>query len=350
MHDQSDGDEGANWDDRFSFGWARVSSSDSNGQLDTPSSTDISVLSLVTSDHATFYRQQVEALGRLGVRTEVVPVRGTRAATGYGTRRSVTDYLGLVTAVRRRDLREYDLIHANYGLTAPAAFAQRTCPVVLSLWGSDLSGRLGMLGRLGARRASETIVMSDRMAEQLGADCTVIPHGVDLDQFAPMGRERALDSVDWDPAARHVLFPYPRDRAVKNYPLARQLVDVADARLAERVVLHTLEERVAHERMPVLMNAANAMVLVSESEGSPNTVKEAMACNLPVIARDVGDVRERLHSVEPSVVAEEPAALGDGLASVLEAAERSNGREHVQDLSLERAAERTLSVYLSAIR
>ncbi|AGN00040.1 Glycosyltransferase-like protein [Salinarchaeum sp. Harcht-Bsk1] len=316
---------------------------------DSPS-TDVSVLSLVTSDHATFYRQQVEALGRLGVRTEVVPVSGTRAATGDGSERSLVDYLGLVADVRKRDLSAYDLVHANYGLTVPAAFAQRTCPVVLSLWGSDVSGRFGWIGRLGARRASETIVMSSGMAETLRSDCTVIPHGVDLELFEPMDREQALSSVGWAQAAKHVLFPYPSDRAVKNYPLARRLVDVADARLPDDVVLHTLDERVAHERMPVLMNAADAMVLVSASEGSPNTVKEAMACNLPVVARDVGDVRERLRGVEPSVVAEEEQALVDGLVAVLDDRERSNGREHVQELSVDRVAERTLGVYLSAIR
>jgi glycosyltransferase involved in cell wall biosynthesis len=48
---------------------------------------------------------------------------------------------------------------------------------------------------------------------------------------------------------------------------------------------------VAHEQIPLWMNAANALILPSRREGMPNVVLEALACGIPVIASDAGDVK-----------------------------------------------------------
>lgn len=305
----------------------------------------LSVLSLVTAPQATFYRDRLEALSELGVATTVLPVSGTDEAADPSDTRSVTDYLRLTADVARRPLEEYDLVHANYGLTGPPALVGSDLPVVLSLWGSDLFGRYGPITRLAARRADAVVVMSERMAEALGRDCEVIPHGVDLELFRPQPRWESLAAVGWDPAARHVFFPYPSSRAVKNYPLAERAVEGADRRLEVPVQLHAADEHIPHWKMAVYMSAADALALPSEHEGSPNTVKEALACNLPVVATDVADVAERLEGVEPSAVCESEPAFVDALTAVLRRPERSNGREHVRELSVERAARDVLEVY-----
>ena len=93
------------------------------------------------------------------------------------------------------------------------------------------------------------------------------------------------------------------------------------------------------------MNAADALLLTSKLEGSPNTVKEAMACNLPVVSTDVGDVRTRLENVTPSAVCTSEAELVDRLVEVLETGERSNGRTHVETVSWDRMADEIIQVY-----
>lgn len=309
---------------------------------------DLSVLSLVTSPHATFYVDQVTELAKLGVETTEVRVPGATSADG-SERRSPSDYLRLVAEVARRPLDSFDLVHANYGLTAPAALAQTRLPVVVSLWGSDLSGRYGWIGRFSARFADAVIVMSERMRAELGTDCAVVPHGVDFDLFRPRLRSEALAEVGWAPSKRHVFFPYPSTREVKNYPLAERAVAVADRRLAESVELHAADSRIPHDAMPAYMNAADVMVLPSKREGSPNTVKEALACNLPVVAMDVGDVAEWVEDVSPSTVCRSPSAFADALVSVLRSGERSNGRDQVRWLSTEWTARRILDVYLNVV-
>jgi teichuronic acid biosynthesis glycosyltransferase TuaC len=92
------------------------------------------------------------------------------------------------------------------------------------------------------------------------------------------------------------------------------------------------------------------LLCASMYEGSPNVVKEALACNLPVVSAPVGDVAERLAGVSPSeVVPRDPHIMGEALAKILMARSRSNGREHVAHLSLDQVAQRVLAVYRSVL-
>lgn len=300
------------------------------------------VLTLTTNVDAPFMTQQMEALEDRGVSFSTVSISGTADAE---TSRSPADYLRTVPTVLREAGNGYDLVHAHYGLTAPMALAQVRKPVVLSLWGSDVHGPVAPISRASAPFCDEVVVMSREMREVLGRECTVIPDGVDLEKFRPEPQDRAASEVGWDDANGYdVLFPYSPARQVKNYPRAERVVTVVDNLLERPVRLRTVSG-VDHDAVSDYMNAADALILTSHSEGSPNSVKEALACNLPVVAVDVGDVRERLSGVEPSRVATSDEELIQGLLEILERGERSNGREAAREVSIDRTAERMLEVY-----
>ncbi|MGQ3414270.1 glycosyltransferase [Natrinema sp. LN54] len=301
------------------------------------------VLTLTANADAPFMNQQMAALEDRGVSFTTVPVAGEVDAD---TDRSPADYIRTVPEVIKEAGNGYDLIHAHYGLTAPMALAQLRKPVVLSLWGSDVHGPIAPVSRASAPFCDEVVVMSEEMREVLGRDCTVIPDGVDLELFRPEPQEQAKATVGWDDdeSAYNVLFPYSPARGVKNYSRAERVVNVVDNLLERPVRLRTVYG-VDHDAVADYMNAADALVLTSDSEGSPNSVKEALACNLPVVAVDVGDVRERLAGVDPSHVATSDEDLVRGLIDVLERDERSNGREAASEVSIERTADRMLAVY-----
>jgi glycosyltransferase involved in cell wall biosynthesis len=225
---------------------------------------------------------------------------------------------------------------------------QPNLPVVLSLWGSDLHGKYGPLSQQCARHVDAVIVMSEAMAAELDVESHVIPHGVDLDRFAPAAQREARERVGWDQDAIQVLFPYPKQRDVKDYPRAERVVDAIRGEFDERIELQTLFS-VPHEEMSHYMNAADVLLLTSKHEGSPNAVKEAMACNLPVVATDVGDVRERLDGVDPSFVCRTDEELIDGLSAVLERRERSNGREIIRPVSVENTGRQIADVYAAVL-
>ena len=301
------------------------------------------VLILTANADAPFMNQQIDELERRGVTFTVLPIAGDASDV---TSRSPMDYLRMVPKVVSESGNGYDLIHAHYGLTTPVALSQLRTPVVMSLWGSDVHGPAKPVSKACAPLCDEVIVMSEEMREELGYDCRVIPDGIDLEKFAPSSQRQARERVGWDDAgdAYQVLFPYRPGRTVKNFPRAERVVAAAE-RLLDRPIDLRVVHQVDHDAVPDYMNAADALLLTSRSEGSPNSVKEAMACNTPVVATDVGDVRERLAGVDPSHVGTTDAELVDGLVDVLQRGERSNGREAAREVSIERTADRILEVY-----
>nr|WP_232688884.1 glycosyltransferase [Halobacterium zhouii] len=305
----------------------------------------MTILSLTPALGSPFYRTQISSLESLNVDSEPLPVPGEIDVSDANANRSVRDYLRYLGRVRRAVDDRHDVVHANYGLTAPHALAQSTAPVVLSLWGSDVFGRFGWLSKACAPLCDEVVVMSESMADELPCDATVIPHGVDLDRFAPRPRSDALAEIGWDPDAKHVLFPAPTARPEKDFPRAWRVYDAACDRLDERVVLHAPDGQLPHHEMPAVMNAADALLLTSRHEGSPNVVKEAMACNLPVVSTPVGDVPERLDGVSQSAVHADDDDLADALATILADGRRSNGRDAAAAVSVERTAARYRDVY-----
>ena len=307
------------------------------------------VLNLVTYEESRFFKQQVETLSARGIDMDTLSVPGRHTNTDDSSEsRSILDYLRFYPPVLSASFGEYDLVHANYGLTAPAALAQPNLPVVLSLWGSDLLGKYGRISKWCARRADSVIVMSPEMLAALDCEATVIPHGVDLERFQPQPQSTARGRVGWRHDAQHVLFPYPASKDVKNYPRAERVVDRARERFPGAVELHTVHG-VPHKRMPDYMNAADLLLLTSRREGSPNSVKEALACNLPVVATDVGDVAARLEDVDHSSVCRTDDELVEAVLSALRADGRSNGRARAREVSLEEMGEEIEAVYRSVV-
>jgi glycosyltransferase involved in cell wall biosynthesis len=149
---------------------------------------------------------------------------------------------------------------------------------------------------------------------------------VDLDLFRPMDREACRRELGWTGPERVVLFN-ANNPALKRLDLAQAAV----RRLNEQgmpVRLEVLAGGITPDHMPVLMNAADALLLCSDQEGSPTMVKEAMACTLPVVSSDVGDVQQRLRDVRPGDVVEQAVEpLAGALMDVLRDGGRSNGRE-----------------------
>ena len=262
--------------------------------------------------------------------------------------RSPREYLRYEAEVLRTVAgKEFDLVHANYGLVAPFAFAQPVRPVVLTLWGSDAMGEAGWLtslSRVAASRSDAVIAPSKPVARAVDAPTHRVPFGVDTDRFRPMDREAARAELGWDTDGPVVLFPYPASREVKNYPLAESVVES----LPVDADLRTMSG-VPHDRVPLHMNASDAVLVTSKRESGPMVVKEAAACNVPVVASDVGFVREVLSDVRLSHVCTTETEFVNALAAVLDDGGRADGRDRIDDLGLERMGRRIREVYAEVL-
>lgn len=283
-------------------------------------------------------------------------------------RRSLWQLIRLGVSLRRHIRRQKpDLVHVHWGSSAALVtvlFSPR--PVVVSFCGSDLlgnynsrgkrtwSGRLSsLLSKLASLKAARIITKTEELKHSLWKlvwDKTdIIPNGVDMEFFAPMPQSEARRRLGWEHNQPAVLF-INRDGAwVKDPLLARAAYNRA-RELAPELKL-VWGERLPPEDMPLYYNAADVLLLTSRHEGSNNTIKEALACGLPVVATRCGDVEERLAGVTPGGVCDRSVdELGCKLAEATRSRQRSNGRDQISDLSLEKVALRVLDCYREALR
>jgi len=251
-----------------------------------------------------------------------------------------------------------------------AGITTRACsqkPVVVSYCGSDLFGEGGVGSLLrravgayrvhashqAARRAAAVIVKSAGLAKALPADVDpkklfIVPNGIDMERFRPLDRQECRARVGWCDDRFHVLFTNGNGDPRKRIELARAAVEA----LRRRGVATQLNPipRVSHADVPIWMNAADAVILTSIHEGSPNAIKEALACNRPIVSVDVGDVRERIEGVAGCyLVTANPDAVADGLYSVYTGPRTVMGRPQMGELSLEAVTAKLIRIYESVL-
>lgn len=305
--------------------------------------------------YCVFIKRQMESLVERGLRCDVLFIRGYRSPLAYPLA-MLRLALWSVSGKRR-----YRLVHAHGGEAALAAAFYRRAPLLVSYMGDDLLGtprsdasiylssriRRSIIRR-HSRVASRTITKSREMQavlpRKVQAVNTVLPNGVDTDLFQPFDRTAARRELGWNANERVALFVGDPALARKRHFLAKAAVQLARRELPD------LRLEVAHgvtpDRIPLLMNGADCLLLTSSIEGSPNVVKEALMCNLPVIATPAGDITELLEGVVPSNVREpSESALCDALVECLREPRRSNGREVSARLDSRIVADSLLALY-----
>ena len=285
----------------------------------------------------TFVYEQVRALRVLGVDMDVLFVNGRSSRWNY--------LAGYLRFWRQLTYVKYDLIHAQYVFSGWIARSQFCLPVVQSFHGAgEMAGYQGWLCRQLAPLVNEVIVTSAEHKESLGyAAAHIIPCGVDFDLFVPRPRDEARAELGWDPSRKVVMWvgdPRPEKRvdlAYAAYDLLRQRRDDVELKMVSKV---------EHSAIPTYMNAADVLILTSDLEGSPVVIKEAMACNLPIVSVAVGDVPEVIRGVEGCFLAQRtPEDFAAKLDVALSFERRTRGREAIGHLRTQEEAKRILALY-----
>jgi teichuronic acid biosynthesis glycosyltransferase TuaC len=231
-----------------------------------------------------FVRDQVEALRAFGD----IDVELHSFDPPGGIRPYLREALTLARSHRGS---HYDVVHSHYGLTGFCALALRgTRSRVVTFHGDDLRlSKVAPISRLVARLSDLPATVSAGLARSeaagLGGPGTrrrvaVLPCGIDLERLRPMPRREAREQLGLDPDGRYLLFPADPARPEKRVELARQLVPDGVE------LIHY--DNTPPERVPLYINSANAVLVTSEREGFGLAPLEALACDVPVLATDVG--------------------------------------------------------------
>ena len=293
-----------------------------------------------------FVEEQVASLRRRGLRVDVLVINGVEEG--------LSAYLRGFANIRRVLQKErYDLIHAHYVFSGDLLIAQRLIPgvrvppVVLTQHGPETQiGWTPPLCRWTSRRVTRTSATSRRVEQALGLpDVSILACGVDTDLFRPMPRAEARAALGLPPEARLVLFAGMPHRPEKRFDLVKAAVTQLRETLPEAQLI--VAESEPHDRIPLFMNACDVLILASAAEGSPMVIKEAMACNLPIVTVGVGDTEEVIAGTAGCYLAQPDAgSLADKLTQALAFDGRTRGREAVmQTLSLDAIAARLETLY-----
>lgn len=285
---------------------------------------------------APFITDQVEALQKAGVICEYFTIEG----------KGIIGYLHNFVPLWRK-IRAYkpDLLHAHYGLSGMLANLQRKVPVVTTYHGSDINNPgVRRFSKIAIRLSAWNIFVSQKNIQLAGVKkhYSLIPCGVDTTLFCPTDKQEARKRLGFTQDEQLILFAGTFDNQVKNPELAIETVSkIPGARLLEL-------KGYSRTQVAELMNAVDICLMTSHTEGSPQFVKEALACNCPVVSVNVGDVEELLLGVENCRIVERDAdKIAEMLNEILHSPVRSTGNRKIKDTGLDSnsISEKLLLVY-----
>ena len=303
----------------------------------------------------TFIKSQADSLVAAGVEVEILhPEPGPVLLRYFRT---------IMQVWLKARKHNFDIVHGHYGQWCLFTRLQWSTPVVASFHGSDLlgvplkNGKYSKLHALTANvsrwlcsRVDAVIVQSEVMKKAAKKEGVfVIPTGVDFELFRPIPRAEARAALGWDQDRYYILFGNDPARPEKGFWLAQAAVEHLHAKgvSVELVIANGLPQT----ELVQYINASNALMLSSISEGSPCVVKEAMACNIPVVATSVGDVAEVIGQTQGcSVCSHDPGDLAAGVERALQHSGPTTGRIDISHLECSVIAERIIAVYDSVLK
>lgn len=287
----------------------------------------------------------------------------------------------------RKKIKEWkpDIIHAHYGLTAIIAELQCKVPVVATFHnGETLRWYVNIITSLMSLRAKHVIYVAQHIRDKVyikPKKYSIIPCGISLEDCFLMDKVEARKELGWEQDKKYILFGGAFYNLRKNYPLLREAVErlmTEGVRELENewrpieggeelggIACMEMWKRTRRECM-LMMNAADVFALPTKCEGSPQALKEAMACNCPIVATDVTDIKYMLGELPGHYVLENkkgtPSDWEGDENSVEETAEalkkalafegRTKGRERLVEISYtnDLIAKKLVEIYKSILK
>ena len=301
----------------------------------------------------TIVKNQGESLQDKNVKINYFTIRG----------KGLKNYLIHIFLLKKH-LKEnnYDVIHAHYGLCGIVAqLARDREKLVVSFMGSDLIGSMNSEGRyslfgyllvrfnkLFLKKYDFIITKSQNLAQIIRSKSrnVVIPNGIDFNKFKDLGKDRARTILNIKPEKKIIIFVSDPDRKEKNYRLVKNALDLLNDKNIELITVHSIDQ----EKLNLYYSAADLLIMTSYHEGSPNVIKEAMACNCPIVSTDVGDVRWVIGNTEGCYITSfDLKDVVDKIKLALKYGQRTNGREQIKHLDNKLIAKKIIEVYKTLI-
>jgi glycosyltransferase involved in cell wall biosynthesis len=290
---------------------------------------------------------QGKSLQKEGTEITYFPIVG-KGALGY--------FKNMIKLRKFIQKNKFDIIHAHYSMSAIIATIANSgrTPIVVSLMGSDTNDNLILktIIKIFNRFCWHAlIVKSAAMRDKLGVSkVEIIPNGVDFELFRPLEKNEARNKLSMDQSKKWIVFIADPSRKVKNVQLAQKAVNILKQEIDADLLIVFGDNGIDHSLIPYYLSAADCLILTSVSEGSPNVVKEAMACNCPVVSTNVGDVCEIIKNTDGCFLTSfDPDEISQKLMLALEKG-KTAGRESIKHLESKQIAQKLVALYNSVTK
>lgn len=274
-----------------------------------------------------FIVEQGEAIRKCGVDVDYFAVGGKGLLSYFTARKALM-----------KKIKEFqpDLIHAHYGLSGITAVLQSKVPVVTTFHnGETLSFSSNILSSLFSLRTKFMVYVAQHIYDlaylKRKKNYVILPCGVDLHECVITDKEIARKELGFLPNKKYILFGGAFENLRKNYPLLKEGID-----LLKRDDIEVLEMKgLSRLQISKILSACDLFALPTKSEGSPQALKEAMACNCPIIATDVADIKHLLGNLEGHYICTfDPKDVAEKVEKALAFNSRTKGRERIIELGL----------------
>lgn len=279
-----------------------------------------------------FVIDQADALKKQGVIIDFFLIKGSGVKGYFG------NYQKLVKKIKQF---KPNIVHAHYGLSGLLASLQRKVPTVTTFHGSDINVKKNRsFSKIAYYLSKDSVFVSENLAKLINVkEPNIIPCGVDFNTFKLIDKEKARKLFNLEANKKYVLFSSSFNNKVKNYPLAQAAIEKL-----ENVELLELKGY-NREQVGMLMNAVDAVIMTSFSEGSPQFIKEALACNCPIVSVSVGDVSELLTNTDAGfLVPYDAQNISEALNKAIVYG-RTESRGKVENFDNEIIANRLINLY-----
>ena len=239
-----------------------------------------------------------------------------------------------------------DIIHAHYGLCGLLANLQRKVPVVTTYHGSDINNpKVLKLSKWSIRLSAHNVFVSKKnidIARPEKNNYSLIPCGINLGDYPIIDKQKARKLMGLNPNGKYVLFSGAFDNRVKNAPLA-------EAAISQLTRVELLELKgYTRDQVALLMQSVDTFLMTSFTEGSPQVIKEAMACGCPIVSVDVGDVKEMTEGLSGCYISDrDPDSIAKCIMKSFGFGMRTEGRAVInkKGLTNDIVASKLLDIY-----
>ena len=301
---------------------------------------------------APFVKREFDALKKYGIDIELFSYVGAW---------NIITYIKTFILLRQKtEQTKYDLLHARFGQCGLLAVLFYRHKTVVTFGGSDLQGSVTIpkwknwllvnISKISAKLCTSVIIVSERLSEVIKrVDYNVIPSGVDINLFKPLDYFESREKLSLKKNTKYILFVGNPSNQIKRYDLFIEVINQLRILNKHNHIEILRATNLPTFMIPIYMNSADCLVLTSYNEGSPNVIKEALACELPVVSVDVGDVSKHILKFKPCKISKTHSSIEIANLvnnTILSGNRAVGGYEYIKrNLSLKKMAKSIIEVY-----